>query len=274
VKNYKFILVLILGAVFIVVIYGVWVEPYRLEIKHIQINNSGLKNVLGGKTAIFISDLHIAKIGKRETSVLKAIDLIGPDLILLGGDFIKWNGDHIPALSFLAKLKAGDGVWAVMGDYDYSNSRNSCDFCHERGSVKSTNKHNMRFLRDSIQRISLSKGVLLLGGIDMEFDLPKGEEELLPLTANTPTLVISHSPLAFEYFDEDQDILVLAGDTHGGQIPFPAWFWKIFGYEKNARYNQGWFKKGNKQMYVSRGIGTSHWPIRIMRRPEVVVLHF
>ncbi len=27
-------------------------------------------------------------------------------------------------------------------------------------------------------------------------------------------------------------------------------------------------------MYVSRGIGTSHFPIRFMRRPEITVFHF
>lgn len=256
-------------------IYSVWIEPYRLEIKHIRIENSELNKVLQGKTAIFISDLHIDKMGRREASVLSAIDRVGPDLILLGGDFIKWNGDYKPALSFLAKLKARLGVWAVMGDYDYSNSRNSCVFCHERGSGRPNSKHDVQFLRNSIHQINLLKDAVLIGGIDKEFGHPfEDEMELLPLNNIAPAIALIHSPLAFENFEEDQDILILSGDTHGGQIPIPAWLWKILGYEKNAKYNQGWFRKGKKQMYVSRGIGTSHWPIRLLRRPEVVVLHF
>ena len=67
---------------------------------------------------------------------------------------------------------------------------------------------------------------------------------------------------------------MLAGDTHGGQLPLPAWFWRLVGYEKNARYSQGMFRDGRKRMYVTRGIGTSHLPLRLFRRPEVVVLHF
>ena len=69
---------------------------------------------------------------------------------------------------------------------------------------------------------------------------------------------------------------MLAGDTHGGQIPlpFPSWLLRLIGYEKNASYSQGYFKKGNAKMYVSRGIGTSHIPIRLFRKPEIVVLHF
>jgi uncharacterized protein len=43
---------------------------------------------------------------------------------------------------------------------------------------------------------------------------------------------------------------------------------------KNASYSQGYFKKGDAKMYVSRGIGTSHIPIRLFIKPEIVVLHF
>jgi predicted MPP superfamily phosphohydrolase len=78
----------------------------------------------------------------------------------------------------------------------------------------------------------------------------------------------------FDYLEADQDVIMLAGDTHGGQFPLPPWLWNLLGYEKNAKYNHGWFKDGKKRMYVTRGIGTSHWPIRILRRPEIVVIHF
>jgi predicted MPP superfamily phosphohydrolase len=67
---------------------------------------------------------------------------------------------------------------------------------------------------------------------------------------------------------------MLAGDTHGGQVPLPAWFLRIAGYDKNVLYNQGLFEEGGKKMFVSRGIGTSHIPIRLFRKPEIVVLHF
>lgn len=53
-----------------------------------------------------------------------------------------------------------------------------------------------------------------------------------------------HRPLVFDYVDSQQDLLLLAGDTHGGQIPLPGWLWGLLGYEKNARYNQGWFEAG------------------------------
>ena len=80
--------------------------------------------------------------------------------------------------------------------------------------------------------------------------------------------------MIFESVDPDQTIFILAGDTHGGQIPLPSWLWRLLGYEKCARYNEGFFEEGRKKMFVSRGIGRSTFPLRIGKTPQVAVFHF
>ena len=266
---------LIPGMLLALVIYGIWIEPYWLDIKHLQVTQPALSKALRGKTAVQISDLHIGNPGKREERVLKLIEKIRPELIFLTGDYVPWEGDYEPALAFLAGLKAELGVWAVMGDYDYSNSRKSCLFCHPQGPGKPVQKHHVRFLRNSVEQIKFSEGSIRIGGIDQDFNRPfVGDKELRSFLEKDPAIILSHNPLFFDQLDENQDVLVLAGDTHGGQLPVPSWLWRILGYEKNARYNQGWIEEGKKRMYVTRGIGTSHVPFRIMRRPEIVIIHF
>lgn len=266
---------MILATVLLILAYGFWIEPYHIEVRHLWFKDAEFKKILSGKIAIHLSDLHIDKIGRTEQKVLRLIDELNPDLIFLTGDYVKWGGDYEPALNFLSKLKAKIGVWAVMGDYDYRVSRKSCLFCHAPGTGKPTLRHSVRFLRNSVELINLPDGHLLIEGFDegSEQSVFAGET-LRSSTKNAPDIILSHNPLAFDQLDKDQHVVMLAGDTHGGQIPLPSWIWKLLGYEKNARYNQGYFQEGNKTMYVSRGIGTSHLPIRILRRPEVVVLHF
>jgi predicted MPP superfamily phosphohydrolase len=89
-----------------------------------------------------------------------------------------------------------------------------------------------------------------------------------------PVILLSHTPLVFDRIDSSREIFMLAGDTHGGQMPLPAYLWKFVGYEKCAKYLMGFYSMGNKKLYVSRGIGTSHIPFRLFCRPELVVLHF
>ena len=257
------------------VLYGFFIESERVEIHHVRIENARWAKVLEGKIVVHLSDLHIGKLGKREHKALKILEEIEPDFVFLTGDYIRWNGDNDAALAFLSRLKARVGVWAVMGDYDYSRSRTSCLFCHEAGSGQPTRRHNVRFLKDSLEHVGLPGGSISIGGIDREADLLfSSDTPSFPEKLEEPVIILSHDPLNFELLDDDQDVLMLSGDTHGGQIPLPSWLWRLLGYEKCARYSQGLFEKGNKKMFVSRGIGTSHVPIRIFRSPEVVVLHF
>jgi predicted MPP superfamily phosphohydrolase len=208
--------------------------------------------------------------------VLEILDELKPDIIFLTGDYVAWNGDYEPALKFLSKMHAKIGVWAVMGDYDYSNSRKSCLFCHEEGTGKPSGRHLVRFLRDNLEVLNLPEGSVGIAGTDIE---KVNSPDNLKVWANIkyeaiPTIILSHSPLAFDAMGDNQNLLMLAGDTHGGQIPIPALLFRLIGYKKNALYSQGLFEQRGNRMFVSRGIGTSHVPIRLFRQPEVVVLHF
>jgi uncharacterized protein len=248
-----------------IIIYGFFIEPYSIEVHHLRMEETSLP--LKGLTIMQLSDLHIKGIGPREKEVLKIIKEIKPDIIFLTGDYVTWDGDYEQALDFLLQIKARIGVWAVMGDYDYSNTRKGCLFCHEPGTGAPTKRHNVRFLKNSSAVVPLPEGNLYLYGIDETAD-----SEMI--IKETPAIVLSHHPLNFNKIKKDKDIFMLSGDTHGGQIPLTAWLWRIVGYDKNAEYNHGLFKEGKKAMYVSRGIGTSHVPFRFCKRPEIVVMDF
>ena len=219
--------------------------------------------------------MHIATVGKREKKILKILDELHPDIIFLTGDYVKWKGNYKSALTFLSQLKAKVGIWGVFGDYDFSRSRLSCLFCHREGTSNFTKLHQVHFLRNSSETVYLSQGSLMISGIESyDEDEPAPAQKLQILTRKEPAIILSHSPLLFSLFEKDQNILMLAGDTHGGQVPLPAWFLKMAGYDKNVLYSQGLFEEGSKKMFVSRGIGTSHIPIRLFRKPEIVVFHF
>jgi uncharacterized protein len=278
-KSSRYIVVLLCSFSFCFIIgigiYGTYVEPSKLEVHHVRINDYKIGQMLRGKVILQVSDIHLRAIGANETRLLKTIETLHPDLVFLTGDYIRWNGNYEVALDFLAKVKAKDGAWAVMGDYDYSNSRKSCLFCHNPGSGKPTKQHNVKFLRNSFEKINTPTGSAWIGGADREADREFFNEKNLPFSKEkSPIIILSHSPLIFDLINDNQNVLVLAGDTHGGQIPLPSWLWRLLGYEKNARYEQGWFERGKKKMHVSRGVGTSHFPIRFFRRPEITVLHF
>jgi len=254
-------------------LYGFLVEPYAITIRHVSVEDPALRRVLGGYTLVHLSDLHISRIGTRERKALRMIEELQPDIILLTGDYVSWQGDYTPAFDFLSRLKATIGIWAVMGDYDYSATRKSCLFCHEQGSAAPSTRHGVRFLKNHAERVSLPGGELWIAGIDGELGTGSSPENVQLLTEHSGTLLLSHEPLVFEAVDDNSSVLILAGDTHGGQIPLPQWAWKKLGYRQH-KYMRGLYCKARKKMYVTTGIGTSTLPVRFLRPPEIVVFHF
>jgi uncharacterized protein len=263
-----------LAALFaLIFVYGL-AEPYWIEVRHVQVRDPRIASVLRGAVIVHLTDLHMTGIGRRERRVLSILDDLRPDIILLTGDYVQWQGDYGPALEFLSRLKATIGVWAVMGDADYSRSRKSCLFCHEEGSGAPTKRHAVRFLRDSMERIELPGGPLVIAGTDVAKQRELGVVQAFLDKIAEPAVVLAHNPLTFDQVRGDRRILVLAGDTHGGQLPIPDWLVRLLGRRNVLAYSQGLFVKGSAQMYVGRGIGTSRIPLRLFRRPEVTVFHF
>lgn len=268
-RSLRLILFIITLLFSVALAWGVLVEPGRVVVRHVAVEKSSLAGVLAGKRVVVISDLHLTGKTRAEGQLLSVLNDLSPDYLFLLGDYVRWNGNYEPAFDFLSRLEATQGVYGVLGDHDRHDSKQSCLFCHEPGRGTATTRHSVQLLMNRETLLQGDHGAFRLVGLE------KGEgAETLVSRDGFPTLVLGHDPLLFDELTGDEGVLMLAGDTHGGQIPLPAFVWAILGYEKNARYNHGWFAKGKNRLYVTRGVGTSHLPLRFLCPPEVVVLTF
>src|SRR3990172_5976567 len=67
-------------------VYGVWVEPNKIEIHHVSVYDAELAALLGNSVVAQISDLHVREMGRRERNVLEIVRALDPDILLLTGD--------------------------------------------------------------------------------------------------------------------------------------------------------------------------------------------
>lgn len=274
----KKIITFIIPITVLILVYGFFIEPENLQLRKVTIKDSLLYSSFRGLKIAFLSDIHIGDSpGSVSSRAIAIVEKNRPDLILLAGDYVEWFGNrgaYGKAVDFLSKLTAPLGVYAVMGDADYSRSRNSCVFCHNKKNYEMGADHKVTFLRNDILSVKWRDSFIRLVGLDEADDnFEKTFRE--SCTQGNASIILSHKSAKFSALNCSSPILFLSGDSHGGQVRMPRFFWQIFGRKDDPVHMYGLFKEGKKHLYVTSGVGTSaSFPFRIGVFPEIVLLRF
>lgn len=214
-----------------------------------------------------ISDMHMGSlIGRgRVQQMVRKINSIKPDLVLMIGDQVDGNPHPVMQLdlgSELKKIESKYGVFAITGNHEYiGNAEISCAYLEA---------HGIKMIRDTVVEIA---GVYLVGREDraakqfahME---RKSLEELVALLDKTkPIILMDHTPFHLEEAEQNGIDLQLSGHTHHAQI----WPWSYI-TKRVYEVSWGYKKKRNTHVYVSCGSGTWGPPIRIGNTPEIMCI--
>jgi len=254
-------------------IYGLYFEPFNVQVSNIKITTNKLKLDKSVKIAQ-IADLHIEKITKRELLILDKIKMINPDIIVLTGDYLNLSFTNDPQTiiqtrEFLTKLNAPYGIYAVtsrMVDTDEI--------------VKILFKDlNIKLLEDTIEPVEINNNKLYIIGVN-NINLLLDKLALLSLVNKLPyesfKLLLYHTPDLIEPAVGSKIDLYLTGHTHGGQIRLPFYGALITASAFNKKFEQGLFEIMDTKMYVSRGLGmegNGAPRVRFLCPPEIVVIN-
>jgi len=241
-------------------------EPFMLAIERQQIYLRRLPKALDGLRVVHLSDLHYGPIvnpSHLERAIQAANDL-RPDVIALTGDYISHDRSYAaPCAELVGRLRASHGVFAVLGNHDnWTDAALIADLFRAEG---------IRVLLNEGLRLDLRGESFWLAGVN---DTMVGLEDLPLALAGSGDdemkLLLAHNPIILRRAARAGVDLVLSGHTHGGQVTLRP--------EKNRsgrprrRLLRGLGRRGNTQIYVTRGLGTVVLPIRYGCPPEVSVL--
>jgi len=249
--------------------YAWRVEPMDLRVVTVPLPPR-LAEAFAGKKLVFLADLHITADWRKKEKLLALLRDLDPDYLLLGGDLVWYEGDLVPVIDFLKRLPVRQKAFAVLGDAEYMGRIRNCALCHQPDSRELRDDLPVRFLRN--ETTTLAEGRVRLLGLDGE---AKAEWKAVcrdNLDGRRPTLVLVHYPTAMDLIAEYGADLVLAGDTHGGQIALPDRLLELITGHQTTQFLYGHYRAGSTAMFVTRGVGESILPLRLGRPPEVVVL--
>lgn len=87
-------------------------------------------------------------------------------------------------------------------------------------------------------------------------------------------ILLSHNPDVNENIESqgEQIDLIISGHTHGGQIVLPYLGAPYLPSPFGQKYRAGLIRDGERQTYVSRGLGVFFVPVRLNCQPDVSIL--
>jgi predicted MPP superfamily phosphohydrolase len=229
-----------------------------------------------GLTVLHLSDVHAGSSPLNERSLGKVVSWaapLSPDLVVLTGDILGDRERSRPCLRLLSLLQPSLGMFAVTGNHEYGLGKSPwagprdtralwqeagitllCDSC-----VALPSREGSSFVLCGADYLTGGHGLLSAGAI------PKREP-----SQDFPVLLIhkppgSDSPLA-QLFP-----LAFAGHTHGGQLRVPGPSGLVPLHREDFEHLSGVHPWGASTMVISRGIGASFLPFRLLTRPEATL---
>ncbi|MFN3704794.1 MAG: metallophosphoesterase [Thermoflexales bacterium] len=274
-------LVLALGFLAVAALAGVGVRARFVVPFRIHVTRHDMTSIVQAHTArkpvrvCFFSDLHLGEYKRADWAqrVVDAVLALSPDVILIGGDLVGLTDccDLVDLLAPLAKLRAPQGVFAVLGNHDYGLPGPD----HSEELLRLLPNLGIRVLRNEC--VSLGDRLLVVGVDELwanRDDVPRALRCCMP--AQAPVIILGHNPDLLLRMEQQRSphwptpLICLFGHTHHGQIYLP-WLWRLT-TPIRSRYCRGLYHSPLGWAYVSSGVGENTTPTRLNTKPEIVLL--
>jgi predicted MPP superfamily phosphohydrolase len=260
-------------AVGAVTAYAGWVEPRRLRLPEHELALPGWPQRLAGLRVALVSDLHAGgpHVDERRLRALVArVNAARPDVVALCGDYVDPSvsgGTRIPPVLVageLSGLRPEAATVAVLGNHDW---------VHEgRRMADALRRAGITLLENSAVRVEVRGGPLWLAGLaDLRTRDARPGEALSGVPEDEPVILLSHDPDAFPWVPA-RVALTLSGHLHGGQVDVPGLRRLVMPTRYGTRYKAGHVVEHGRHLFVSRGVGESSVPVRLLAVPEVPLL--
>ncbi len=215
---------------------------------------------------IFISDFHHSSIVSKRfiKRIVRRVNDLKPDLIILGGDYISASFKYIePLFKELNQMNAKYGIYGVIGNHDIDVSKEKILNAMKVNDIKSLDNKSYWIVKDN-ERIKI-------GGVaDYLYDKPDIKNTLHDVDTDDFIILVSHNPDYVEEIKNHNINLMLSGHTHGGQVTIFGMYAPYIPSNYKQKYRKGLKQINQIKLIITNGIGVVGLPIRFFARPEIV----
>jgi predicted MPP superfamily phosphohydrolase len=248
------------------------VEPLWVETTSHSLSFDDLDAEARPVRVVHLTDTHIARNSFREANIVRRVNALEPDIIVLTGDYLNLSYLRDPLSAahfrqFVGHLQAPHGIYAVRGSVEP----------HPADMERLVNGTSVTWLEQESTTIDIRGQSITIAGVAcshrQELDAARLTEAMASIEEEAFTLLLYHSPDLIREASELGVDLYLGGHTHGGQLRLPIYGAIVTGSRYGKQYTNGLFQRNGTQMYISRGLGFEGGGMpraRFLCRPEIV----
>jgi predicted MPP superfamily phosphohydrolase len=271
------------------------VEPLAVETTELSLAFADLDPAAPPVRVVHITDPHIERSSFREASVVRKVNALQPDIIVLTGDYLNLSrlSDATSAAhfrQFVAQLNAPYGIYAVRGSVEPTLESmawlvEGTDVVWLEQEAVTVDVRGQPVTLVGVacsHKLELDAARLVQAMADADVgkmadaDVGKmADADVGSVPAGAFTLLLYHSPDLIREAARHHVDLYLGGHTHGGQLCLPFYGAIVTSSIYGKRYASGLFEEDGTTMYISRGMGLEGGGMpraRFLCRPEIVSL--
>ena len=260
----KILIEILIGIALLASLYG-FINAGVTRITRISIQLPFLPGQWKGKTAVWVSDIHLGQVRNYGFArhIAAEVKNLHPDIIFIGGDL--YDGvavDLDKAIEPFSKISAPYGTYFITGNHE--------EFSDNTPILQAVRRAGIHVLYN--EKVDLD-GLQIIG---VDYRGSRRKEDFrtilqkIGIDPHRPSILLKHAPFNLQVAREQRISLQLSGHTHRGQV----FLFRLITSRVYQGYDYGlkWF--GDLLVYTSSGAGTWGPPMRIDTIPEIVVIKF
>jgi uncharacterized protein len=241
-----------------------------IAVHRVEVGLTRLPRAHDGLRIVQITDIHVGPtIGRSFVAdVVRSVNALAPDIVAITGDLVDGTVDELrDGVAPLAELRARYGVYFVTGNHEY--------YSGAQAWIDELPRLGIRVLRNERVTIGQGNDAFDLAGVDDYSAEGHGglthretlERALGGREAGREVVLLAHQPRSFDEASGFGVGLQLSGHTHGGQM----WPFGLI-VRLSQPFVAGLHRRGDAQIYVSRGTGYWGPPMRLGAPAEITHL--
>ena len=292
-------LALIVGGIFATIVFATLCNSLintrtNLKIKRVAIKHASIPKSFDGFRIALFSDLHIASLISPEREITRLAESINKqdvDMVIFAGDLLHIRHTELSAkiASILSTIKARYGVYTVLGNHDTG--------VYIKDTLSLTKNENIAHLNTKIGQISWTmlrdstiyavrgRDSIAVTGIDFtdalleykhSFATPdnySAESLFSSIPKEMFNIAVSHLPQLWHPISSGNFAeLTLSGHIHATQVAVEMFGKRVSPAMLMYKEWSGLYSKDNNHLYITDGIGSVGFYLRIGARPELTII--